>query len=384
MKLFRRTAPFLIAACLVFLTGCWDYQETENLYIVSGIAVDVGTKAHKYHMTFEVLDLSSSANEQGGGAQKGKLIESDGDTIADTVKNANQIADKALYFGDCKIIIFSRELANGGLTPAIDWLERDPEPRMTMQVFISSEKTAEAILQPAGKQSGVVAYQISSAMDGSSASGRSPQVRLYQLEDLMAGEGKNVWLPCLARIQLSSVPQITIADAAVFVGDRCVGIRSEAQTRIDMYLTHSFENGLLLVGVDHTQRNIALQIQQSKAQTKVVKGGPVPGIRVSVGMDCFFSEENTSNNYLAELGVQKFEERADDFLVWKAETAIKEMQQSYAADIYGFGRSIYEEDPALWKKLKPNWRETFRTLKVEVAVEAHVNNTGYTYPKGES
>lgn len=382
MKLFRRTAPFLIAACLVFLTGCWDYQEVENLYIVSGMAVDTGSNGYKYHTTFEVLDLSSSGAAQDGGGQKSKLIESEGDSIADSVKNATQVSDKALYFNDCKVVIFSRQLANQGLTPVLDWLNRDPEPRFTIQVFISAEKTAGELLKPLGKQTGIVAYQIASSLDGCAASGRAPEVRLYQLDDVLLGEGKELWLPALSRVQLKDVPQIGINGAAVFIGDRYVGMRTEAQTRGDMYLTHSFESGLLLVGMDHSQRNIALEIQRSEANTKVLQTGTVPGMQVSVKMDCIFNEENTPHNYLTELGVQKFESRANDFLSWRAENVLKEMQSTYASDIYGFGRRVYETDPALWKKLKPNWRETFRNLKIGISVDVHINNTGYAYPKG--
>jgi spore germination protein KC len=382
MKLFRRTAPFLIAVCLVFLTGCWDYQEVESLYLVTGMAIDTGINGYKYHTTFEVLDLSSSENQQdGGGGQKSKMVESEGDTIADSVKNANQFTDKALYFNDCKVIIFSRAIADRGLTPVIDWLNRDPEPRFTIRLLVSGEKTAGEILKPPEKQSGVMAFQIANCVESTDASGRSPMVSLYQINDMLLGEGKDVWLPCVVRMKIENVEQIGINGSAVFIGDRCVGLRTEAQTRGDMYLTHTFQSGLLLVGVDHNQRNISLEIKHSQAETKVVKTGLIPEMQVAVKLDCMFSEECTEKNYLSKLGIRAFEERANDFLAWRGQAVLKEMQESYASDIYGFGRRVYETDPALWQKLKPNWHNTFRKLKVWVSVKVHVNNAGIAYPK---
>ncbi len=75
------------------------------------------------------------------------LIETDGLTIFDACRNALERSDKKLYFGACKTIIISEELAREGITTVLDLFRRDAEARSTMDVYISGEETAAAILK---------------------------------------------------------------------------------------------------------------------------------------------------------------------------------------------------------------------------------------------
>lgn len=76
--------------------------------MVAGFSIDKGETGSGYHMTFEVLDESGGGGNGGSGspsALRSTLIESDGDTIFDAVRNALKKSDKKLYFGECKAVI---------------------------------------------------------------------------------------------------------------------------------------------------------------------------------------------------------------------------------------------------------------------------------------
>lgn len=151
-KFMNEPANKLLILSILFMTfmnGCWNYREIETLALVAGAAMDKGTN-NNYHLTLEVLNESGSVGGGGGNGGQGvtsTLIESDGKTIFDAVRNAVRISDKKLYWGSCKVMIISQELAREGIAPLLDFLIRDSEPRLTIDLFVSKEATAKDIIK---------------------------------------------------------------------------------------------------------------------------------------------------------------------------------------------------------------------------------------------
>ncbi len=159
---FKKKRMLLFALpvfCVVFLSGCWNYRELNTMTIVAGIAIDRVADNKGYHLTFEVLDIAEASGEKSTSVSS-LLIETDGLTIFDACRNALQRSDSKLYFGACKTVIISEDLAREGITPLLDWFRRDAEARSTMDVYISSEETAADILKHKAITNNIVSYSI--------------------------------------------------------------------------------------------------------------------------------------------------------------------------------------------------------------------------------
>ena len=126
----RKRAPFIIFIILIIASssGCWDYREIDKLSIVTGIAIDRGENS-KYRLTFEIVDTQEGGIEK---KTKSKLIESEGETIFDAVRNASKVTSPRPYFGHMRIVILSEQIAEEGVIDIIDFLNRDPEPRLNI------------------------------------------------------------------------------------------------------------------------------------------------------------------------------------------------------------------------------------------------------------
>lgn len=382
MKIFKRAAAAALAAVtMLTFTGCWDYREVEDLILVSGMAVDEGTEGHKYRLTLELLDLTDGSGSVG--AQKSELLTAEGDTLADAAANASLSAENELYFNDCKVIIFSSKIAQAGLNTVMDWLNRDPQPRFTMQMYISQAETASELLRPQTKESAAVSPRIANMMDEATKVGRNQKVCLYQADGVLHGEGQDLTLPGLKRTSSENgIFRTSIAGTAVFRGDRLVGWRDEDQTRMDVLLTSRVRMGQLIVGMDPSDRDISLQVRDSSASFKPVFGTPL-SMQISISANCAVDEENTKQNYLADFGAHGVENMADRAVSTRVGQEIRDVQTGFGCDIFGFGNAVYQKDPVLWKKLKPQWRSTFRTMKVSVEATVHLDNSGFMLPKGK-
>lgn len=376
-----------LVASFAMLTGCWNYQELESRYVVSGIAVDRGKQGHRYLLTFEVLDLSGAGNGgAGGGAggqMKGKLIRSEGDTIADAVDEASKISDKALYYSDCKIVVFSKEIAAEGLTPVLDWLNRDPKPRFTVQAFVSQEETAGELLEMGEQSGGMISTQISDSMEAVSTGGKSRQMHLNDVDNILLGEGEDLTLPCLRKSGKKN-PQVEVNGTAVFRGDQYAGFLNDDQTQNFLLLMNDLKKSVLLVGEKPEEKNIALIVRKSSVTlTPEISGGTIK-MKVKMKMQCSFDEENSEKNYLLNLGAKRVEGLANSTLQERLREAVRQVQTEFGCDIFGFGRKIYQEDPKDWEKLKSSWREKFRTVSVEAEADASIVDTEFTQPKGST
>ena len=390
-----------LVASFAMLTGCWNYQELESRYVVSGIAVDRGKQGHRYLLTFEVLDLSGAGNggagDGAGGQMKGKLIRSEGDTIADAVDEASKISDKELYYSDCKVIVFSRQIAEDGLTPVLDWLNRDPKPRFTVQAFVSGEKTAGELFQPGGatggggqqasqqsgsqQQGGVISMEIANSMEAISTGGRSIQMHIYDVDNVLLGEGRELALPLLKKSGKQNNP-VEVHGTAVFRGDRYVGVIDDELSQDYLLAMSSVENSVMVVGESPADRNLSLLVRKTSVSVDPEVSGGKISMKIKVKMQCSFDEENSQQNYLLDLGVNKIEDFADASVKAHIGRVVKQVQTQFASDIFGFGRRIYQEKPNEWKKLKASWPQKFRSLSVDVEPDVTIINAEFAHPKG--
>lgn len=380
MKACRILFIFILSVGMLLISGCWDYQEVENMYIVGGIAVDKGMQGHKYHLTFEVLDLSGGQQNSG---MKGKLLESEGDSIADAVGAMTKSSDNALYLSDCKVVIFSKDLAAEGMTPILDWLNRDPKPRFTVQLFVSQEKTAGEILKGTGGGEEVVSFNISNIIDQSSSQwGKSAPVQLNEVDSILWGQGKELTLPCLHINTQQNQEQIELDGTAVFKGDKYVGLLDEKQSQFFLFASNDVQGGVLLTGEKPDDTDISLQIQKSSTEAVPHVLGDTIRVDLKTKMKAVFDEENTQKNYLKELGVGAVEKFAEATLEKKIKDTVHDEQLKFGSDIFGFGKEIYENDPAAWKKLGPDWDRHYRNVGCEVTAQVQITNSGFAFPKG--
>ena len=58
------------------------------------------------------------------------------------------------------------------------------------------------------------------------------------------------------------------------------------------------------------------------------------------------------------------------------EKEIKQVQEKYKSDIFGFGEAIYQADPEAWQKLKKDWDKNFENLRVNINVTGEIRRVG--------
>lgn len=367
--------------CVVFLSGCWNYRELNTMTIVAGIAIDRSADNNGYHLTFEVLDIAEASGEKSTSVSP-LLIETDGLTIFDACRNALERSDKKLYFGACKTIIISEELAREGITPVLDLFRRDAEARSTMDVYISGEETAAAILKHKSVTNTIVSYSVGMMNSANlKALSKSIYIQLYEVNDILNGEGVSLALPVL-KIGLNNGEKVPVSEGtAVFKADKLVGYLDSLETKYFSFIKEEIEGGLILISVDSDVENTSLEILSGKTaiETKITDGRPE--ITVNVSINVALAEFSSQEDCDTEEKLREIEDIASETVSLRLCQLIERVQRDYASDIFGFGNMIYKHHKKYWDEVGERWDDIFASLDVKVETKVKIVNTAGLFKK---
>ena len=382
MKRMKKTAVVLISVFLPFLlSGCWDYREVENLALVSGVGVDLGQNGHQYHLTFECVQMT---NDQEGASVQPWIIETDGDTIFEAVRNALKVSDDKLYFNPCKVLLLGEDVAKAGILPVLDWFLRDAEPRITQNVVIAKGKTASEILtqepEPGRLNAGLISNLISETSD---FSGETVRQRLYEVDNILNSEGTSLTLPGVTTAEDSGDPKIKLCGAAVFKEDKLTGWLTEDQTQYLNFILNQTQSGLIVTSDNSQGKKTTLEILSSSTQVEPVVKNDSVTMKIHVEISAALGERESKTELPGEEAIPKAEEDAEKTLKEGIGLLISKVQREYDSDIFGFGSTIYQNDPKIWEQLKPEWDSTFKNLKYETDVQIKIRNAALTITQKE-
>lgn len=363
----------LISMCL--LSGCWNYTEINDQANVSSIAIDKGEDGKKYHITAELISATADSKEP---STPISFVEGDGNTVLDTFRKMIAISSKKLYFGHCKIVVLSEDVAREGLLPILDMIMRDAEVRMTIDFVVSREKTAKEILFQNPVLEKIVGYEIDTSLDQSEdVLFESKKREAYQIHNTLKTKGSALMLPAVDIIELhKGETTFRLNGVAVFKEDKLLGFMDQEDTKSCLFAIDQIKGGVLSVPMDSIRHNyMAAEITKNKTKiTPVLKDGKLSmeiDITTDINIEQFTPYGNMSIEGSCELINQYIEQRVSK--------VIKEVQRDYGVDIFGFGSMIHQNKPKLWDQYKDNWEETFLTLPVSVKCSTNIKTSGVIY-----
>lgn len=382
MKAWKKSILLLeVALTGLLFTGCFNYHEIETGTIVAGAALDRGQGGYKYHMTFETLSMSNAKDQ----ATKSVLLESDGDTVFDCLRNVAGITDKRLYFSDCKVVIVSEDLAREGIRPVLDFSIRDHEPRITQRLVVSGEKTAADILKAKLGTAEAVSYHLSEALEeNQKVQGHILPYSLYQIYNQISSQSQAFTLPAVRVIPMQDHSALELETNAIFQQDKMIGYMPKEECIYYMMLKSGVQGGILLTGTQPNVKNIALEIKKENSEIKPEVSGNSVTMNIQIQLGVNIGEENDKNKkFTVGNGEFRMTEDAASKTVKKGvEDMISDMQKNYGVDILGFANAIYQKKPNDWKRISKNWNSIFPKVKCNVTADVKIYSSGTIVPKG--
>lgn len=363
----RKMTLIVCVLIIVFLVGCWDYREINDMEIVSGFAID--KEKDKYVLTVDKVMPSKTESP----CPKSKVDVDEGDTMLDAVRNIISKTGKRLYWSHAKVIIISEELAREGLIPVIDFISRDIEARADMWIIISREKTAGEILKTKCETESTISTIIDNALTNEDKVHTYHGVKIWRFIKDIEEEGKSPVLSSIKNIIRNGETYTQMYGIGVFKEDKLVGWLNDEQTKYYLFVIDKIKGGIIpLKNVSNTGTNVSIEIFDSKTRLEPeIKEGKLI-INVFVETDADISEVMGSEDFISEKGRNILIKEGEKFIENKIFTVIEKVQKEYKSDIFGFCSIFHRKYPSEWKKIKSDWDEIFADLDVNVDVTLNI------------
>lgn len=373
----KKNLVFLIVisvAIIFLLSGCWNYWEIDRLAIVSGLAVDKSEKDDKFFLTAEIVDVRET---MGKTTVTSKRVDSEGETIFDAMRNMIKISGEKLFWSHAKTIVISQEVAREDIMPIIDWVARDKEPRLDIDLLISKEKTAKELLSQQSITTDIRAIEMDFMLVGNESLSKAPKTEAYEFINALTSEGISPTLPAIGITLNDNKRTSELSGTAVFKGNKLVGFINGEETKYFLFIRDKIKGGLLVLDIPNgkTKNNITLEIFKNKTKIKPIYSDGELSIDVNIKTEVSIGEENSTISYIDEKSRAKLITHAEKSLETRIENLIRKIQVDFCSDIFGFGAVVKGEMPSLWKGIKGDWDKIFKDLEVKVNAEINIRNS---------
>lgn len=145
-KIFRAVAISLAASLL--LPGCMPYQELKQVSIVEAVGIDTDDSGG-YLTTFQIYKPQKGGGD-GGGEKKGatsqvNIIQSNGASIFDAVRNATLQMGRKLYFSNNRVFVIGEDICRTDMAELLDFMQRNQQIKPTEQIYAAKRKASEIL-----------------------------------------------------------------------------------------------------------------------------------------------------------------------------------------------------------------------------------------------
>jgi spore germination protein KC len=383
MKILFMKGAILILSFFL-LGGCWDRTELNDLALISALAFDK-SENNQIQVTAQILvpqsqsvgGMSAAGGGGSGGAVKHTIVRSGkGLNIADALSKLQQVTPRKLFWGQCKIFIFSDTLAKAGIHEHFDFLVRHPNPREHAYVLVSKGKAADALelFPPIERNSAEVMRKLTELQIGI-------QVTIEQLSIMLKGDSQSAFLPLVKILppSKSAEPFQTIPyimGTAVFKKDKMVGEISEKVTRSLLWIINEIKEYTITLKADEAERLVSLNPVRANIKLIPKIEGDKWIMNVKVRTEGTIIQNNTLMDPMNPDLLNMLDKAYENSVKERIQLALQEVQGRLKVDIFNFAKEFHRKYPNQWRKAKDDWDEIFPKVEVKVDVKAHILRPG--------
>lgn len=363
---------FILISFTVTFLGCWDYEEMIDVKYLAGMAVDKDKYTNDYILTLEVLEASTNSK-----AINSNIIESRGKTIHAALRDAIKKTGNMLQGSHAKVFIVSKDIAEEGIVPVIDLIDRDVQLRNDMWILISESDTASDILREGKEGSEIISYELAASIANSNKIGKYMKVEIFKIIRGISDRGSSAIAP-MVNVDNNTESKFEVSGTAIFKGEKMVGTLNEFETMFLQILKEDNIKFVLPIELENGN-NISLEIMNiNRSINAKIKDNKVV-IDMSINIDTVLSELASSEiNYILKDERDKLKKQSEKQIEISCYKVIEKLQKEYKSDAIGYGDILKKRNPNMWKKMEYNWLDIFENIEVNLDINVEIKYNGVT------
>lgn len=379
---------------LAIAPGCWNRRELDTLSLVVAIGIDRSKETGEIILSSQIIKpgeirTGGGMEEKGSGANAVWVLTSRGKTVFEAFRNGTMESDRKLFLPHIKVIVIGEEAARAGVKPLLDFLDRDHEPRRLSWVFVAKGR-AQDIIEAVHEQEKVPATALESLTKASGATSMAVKINLHEFLKRLASKSTAPFASRVEAVPMQEGGQeekgkmegkgkmtFKMSGAAAFKKDRLAGWLEGTQTRGLLWILGQVKSGIIVVKSPQEEtKDVSIEIIRTSSQVKPeIKDGKLRMI-VEIEEEGNLGEEMSQADLIKPENFALLEKRQREAIEKEVQAVLKQAQQEWGTDLFGFGEAVHRKYPAYWKSLQERWEEEFPRLPVEVKVTAKLRRFG--------
>lgn len=376
---------FLIMLLCFLTSGCWNYNELNDLAIVTGIGIDKHEVGYK--ISLMISNSKSTQSSSRDGESQTTVFTGIGKTFTEALSNIDVKTPRTLYLGHLEVAVVDEEIAKDDINFVLENLMRNPETAKKYYLVIARDNKAEEILTSLSPLESFPSQNISLNIQNSSQTeGISSEVVLSEFIITLLKPGINNVVSSISiqgdedKIENQESLKDTEPKAMIkarsnglFKDFKLVAWSTEKESQginiinnkaTSLYVTNEFEDDEnVVVLIDRTKCKMEVDIDELSVTLNVSVSGAI-------------AETNTAFDLENPKTIEKINKKTEETVKKMLYDSI-DLAQKYKTDIFGIGNMIYRDDYKKWYKLEKNWDDDyFPNLKFKVKVNANIESKG--------
>ncbi len=365
---------------LLTFTGCWDARDIEDLAMVIAIGIDQEEKEGPFLVTFQIALPAAIDSENGNGSENAVWNTSiEGDSVFEAFHRMRTYVSRDIFFGHTQILIFGENLAEHGVGPVLDFIQRETNLRRTVRVVIAKGE-AKTILDAQPKLEQMASIELLKLIDNQELTSLTYMEILGNFIADLDSPARAAMAPGVSRIKNTpddeELTEQRIEQTAVFKKDKLVYWLNAVETK-GMLFVQGLISGGSIVFKDPIDDEHLVNIQIVRSRTdidvKIYEGNPTFLIKVST--EGALASHTSPHDLLSPENLSKLEMRAANIVRDRIEGSVKKAQE-LEADFLGLGGIIAQKHPRYWAEIEEDWEEILPQIKVRVESKFKIRKTG--------
>ncbi|SFK72902.1 spore germination protein KC [Paenibacillus sp. 1_12] len=369
-----------VVLSLLLLTGCWSSVELNDRAFVRMMILDKAKSGIELSLDFSLPNRLIPGSAGGSGEQTGKpytYITETGIDISEAYRKIQSDLSRKISFGQTRVIVIGRQLAEQGIEPTLDFLAREPAMHINAYLFVTPGKAREI--------EAIAALFERFPSDILAAYGEKHVIIDTTVKDFLAANysGGDMVVPML-RFGTKSIPSekekeqqwMGTSGAAIFKQGKMVSTLNTSEMRGGLWILGKLNNAEISVPSPTDGKPVSFMVQRADTRIKPrIKEDQVE-IQIQSNAEAEVLSSNSNINLQDLKQLDKLEQSLNK-TVKKRITSAVDKSRAVGSDAFQFGNYLDWHYPVKWKSIKPQWRDIYSSqMKLDVQTDVKILRLG--------
>lgn len=371
----RKVGNLILALLLVLpLTACWNLEEPDEQAFVLGSGLDY-TKEGEVLLSTQIVIPSGMGSSQDGSNQMQssfRMMKANGKNVYDAVENLQKQVSRALFFGHRQTIIIGHQMAVHGIGSFMDIFIRNPQAELRSSIFVVKNAEAQDVFTIKPIFDPIITPTLSREI-------RSMGIKPYFFRNFLADSMSQTTQPMVPLISLNEVHKYEYAGGAILDKDddlKLIGFLNAREALYANWIHGKLNRFVITAFVKKGDGSVSVKLQTLKHKVHLNPSGSQINVDVDLTGIGTIVENNSNLDPTKRMDLMTIQKALSESTQKSIIEMVNKVQKQYKADIFEFGESFHQQQPAQWKTIRPKWKETFPQLHITVKVDIQCKDPG--------